>query len=384
MSEMVGRPVYGGGFGAEKVPFVLPGEILEGGVVVEEVAGRRAARCVHFGVCGGCQYQHAEYGVQVEWKREILADLIGIEQIETVTGEEWGYRNRVRMRVEEGRVGYSRRGTNEFLPVVMCPIAAAVVWGVVEGMNGKFMAGVAEVEFFAAGESVQVQLVLRDSVGAGEFGRFCEGLPEGVVGVGAVMGEEAPRRKRVGFVPLTWGAGGMRYGVAGREYWVSRGAFFQVNRFLVDRLVELVCGDLRGGLAWDLYAGVGLFSRVLAEKFARVGAVEGAEIAARDLLRVKGVEGVRDGAVEFLRGAVLQRERPEVVVLDPPRAGLGVEGARLLGRVGAERVVYVSCDPVSLARDLGELGGYRVERVCLVDLFPQTFHLETVVWLRRV
>ena len=166
-----------------------------------------------------------------------------------------------------------------------------------------------------------------------------------------------------------------------------------MNRFLVDQLVDLVAAGFPaagagGELAWDLFAGVGLFSRVLAGHFGRVVAVEGGEAAARDLAnaaRKGGFEARRASALEFLEEQERQRERPQLVVLDPPRAGLGAEGTSLLGRSGAERIVYVSCDPETLARDLSGLvrAGYRVERVTLVDLFPQTYHLETVVFLRR-
>ncbi len=146
-----------------------------------------------------------------------------------------------------------------------------------------------------------------------------------------------------------------------------------------------------GELAWDLFAGVGLFTRALAERFARVVAVEGGDAAAASLAVAakggkgeRGFEAVHGATMEFLRAREHQRERPELVVLDPPRAGLGVEAAEVLGRIGAARVVYVSCDPTTLARDLVVLvrAGYGVESVDLVDLFPQTFHLETVVRLR--
>ena len=99
----------------------------------------------------------------------------------------------------------------------------------------------------------------------------------------------------------------------------------------------------------------------------------------------RGFEAVHAPALDFLRARELQRERPELIVLDPPRAGLGAEGAAILGRIGAARLVYVSCDPVTLARDLAVLAeaGYRLEAVTLADLFPQTFHMETVVHLAR-
>jgi 23S rRNA (uracil1939-C5)-methyltransferase len=126
----------------------------------------------------------------------------------------------------------------------------------------------------------------------------------------------------------------------------------------------------------------------LAEGFEQVVAVEGGEVAAGDLaksLKGKGMRAVCASTVEFLRGAVVQRERPELVVMDPPRAGVGAEVCALLARVCAREMVYVSCDPVTLARDLKAMveAGYRVVEVHLVDMFPQTFHLETVVFLQR-
>jgi 23S rRNA (uracil1939-C5)-methyltransferase len=180
--------------------------------------------------------------------------------------------------------------------------------------------------------------------------------------------------------------------VAGRGYWVSRASFFQVNRLLVDRLVTLVTAGERGSLAWDLFAGAGLFSRALAEQFTRVVAVEGGASGAADLAqnaemrgRARAYEPVHAATLDFLRAQEHQRERPELVVLDPPRAGLGTEGAALLARIAPGRIAYVSCDPETLARDLAVLlrAGYRLASVTLVDLFPQTFHLETVVHLQR-
>ena len=373
---------------------------------------------MHFGVCGGCQYQHADETTQVGWKVDILGGLLadaGLEAmppIESVSGAPWGYRNRIRLRLQglDGvlRVGYSRRGTNDFLPIVMCPIAAPALWRAAEALLwmaaeqprwGQWLRVISEVEFFCSGdeERMQMQVFVADTrraegVSAKGLAEFCEALREllpELAGAGAVAAPELNRQARRGWTGNSWGAAGLTYGVAGRSYWVSRGAFFQVNRFLVERLVDLACEGAEGALAWDLYAGVGLFSRVLAERSGRVVAVEGGEAAAADLAvagRKYGFEARRQTALDFLRGQEHQRDRPDLVVLDPPRAGLGAEGATVLARSGAARVVYVSCDPVTLARDLAVLvaGGYRVEKVTLVDLFPQTYHLETVVRLARL
>ena len=204
---------------------------------------------------------------------------------------------------------------------------------------------------------------------------------------GAMPHPELTRRERRGWEGLTWGAAGLAYPAGEDIYWVSRGAFFQVNRLLVDRLLGLVCAGQRGGLAWDLYAGVGLFTKTLMRSFERVAAVEGGDAAAASLAAAskggKAFDVSHLSILDFLRARVTQRERPELIVMDPPRAGVGAEGAELLVRLGARRMVYVSCDPVTLARDLRVLtrGGYEVWSLDLVDLFPQTYHLETVVHL---
>src|ERR1019366_8542983 len=127
----------------------------------------------------------------------------------------------------------------------------------------------------------------------------------------------------------------------------ARGAFFQVNRYLLPELLTLVTANRSGALAWDLYAGVGLFTGALAPNFARVTAVEIAEPSFTALTSSKfpNRHAVKDTTLDFLRSAVLQRDRPDLVVLDPPRTGAGSEVCALLGRVAAPTIVYVSCSP---------------------------------------
>ena len=249
---------------------------------------------------------------------------------------------------------------------------------------------------------LQLSLFLRDVEPAhrdpASFTALCErlrlDLPE-LVAAGAELDPDLNRRARRTWAGASWGAAGLTYSAAGHSYWVSRGAFFQVNRFLIDRLVALAVEGERGSLAWDLFAGVGLFTRALTDRFSHVVAVEGGETAYTDLLRAgrggkdrPAFEAVRASTLDFLRAREVQRERPDLIVLDPPRAGLGVEGSTILARLPASgtqvpRIVYVSCDPVTLARDLAVLTrqAYRIDAVDLIDLFPQTYHMETVVHL---
>ena len=165
------------------------------------------------------------------------------------------------------------------------------------------------------------------------------------------------------------------------------GGFFQVNRYLLPELVRLVTGGRKGLMAWDLFAGVGLFSRVLAEGFAEVLAVEANTQAVKDLASAKddNLRGLAGSVGSFLRKAAVGRERPDLVVLDPPRAGLGRAEAGVLAGLQVPQIVYVSCDPTTLARDLRVMvdSGYDLAELHLVDLFPQTYHLETVAVLQR-
>jgi 23S rRNA (uracil1939-C5)-methyltransferase len=440
MRLQIEKPVYGGsGLAREMdgadagravfVPFVLSGEVVEARLtgekdgyaeaalveVIEPSAERVAPGCVHFGQCGGCQYQHARYGAQVEMKRAILLETLGragledLPEVEMHAGEAWGYRNRIRLRVAEAdgalRVGYSERGTTKFLAVRECPIGAPVLWRAAEAMlqlavrdrvAESWVRSAVEVEFFSTADESKVQMTLfvrKDRVKG--FAEFCEalrGLVPELAGAGvAILPADAGRQgRRIERAKdgVGWGVAGLGYEAVGRRYWVSRGGFFQVNRFLIEELVRVVTAGRKGVLVWDLYAGVGLFSQALAEGFEQVAAVEGGETAARDLaggLKKLGGRAVWDTTVEFLRDAVVQRERPELVVMDPPRAGVGAEVCALLARVAAKEMVYVSCDPVTLSRDLRMMvdSGYRIRELHLVDLFPQTFHMETVVVLRR-
>ncbi len=422
------RAVYGGDGLARRangsvvfVRFTLPGELVQIEAppdsndaklirVIESSEARVAPGCPHFGPCGGCQYQHASYEAQLAMKQSVLLETMeraGVSELpalQTHAAEPWEYRNRVRFRMErvegEVRFGYSKRGGNEFLPIEVCPISAALIVDAAEACIDGAKQNVAiggllefakEVEFFINEDASRLSMTLFLRQGtrlkSGALARFCEGLQASVP---ELSGASAMLLDKSGTRPTlldAWGSEGLAYRVADETYWVSRGGFFQVNRFLTATLVDLVCAGRHGALAWDLYAGVGLFSRVLARNFLAVTAVEANPIAVSDLRAALAKLGPEQAAVErstvaFLRDAVVQRERPELIVLDPPRAGAGAEVCELLLRVAAREMVYVSCDPTTLARDLAVLQrDYEVAAMNLVDLFPQTFHMETVVTL---
>jgi 23S rRNA (uracil1939-C5)-methyltransferase len=195
------------------------------------------------------------------------------------------------------------------------------------------------------------------------------------------------------------GPGYLFHEAGGYRYRVSHLSFFQVNRFLIDDLLLTMTAEAKGEVALDLYAGVGFFTLPLARTFQKVVGVDANLAATRDLYANAESAGVtitshNEHVEEFLRKT---QEKPDFVLLDPPRAGLGAEAAAKLAALGAPEIAYLSCDPSTLARDLAVLTGsskktsvdaaaairYEISEMHLFDLFPQTFHIETLVRLRR-
>jgi 23S rRNA (uracil1939-C5)-methyltransferase len=382
-------------------------------------------RCPHFGICGGCQHQELVYSEQLRIKRERLTQLLQDANVTTPAGiavhsaEPYQYRNRIRLRIEridgELHVGYNRPGTTDFLPITTCPIAAPALWHTAEALLAAaadrdvlyWFNAAAEVEIFCDDTASRIQLTLfctprtkapptsQPGNFTAAFATLQANMPQGITLAGAAAEAFDPRTGPTGRTLAEAGAPGLNYKVPvyaefAETYWITRGGFFQINRFLIDTLVHLVCNGRSGALAWDLYAGVGLFSRLLARSFTQVTAVESNPSAALDLRNSLARLGPQHVTIEsttlaFLERAVLQRDRPDLIVLDPPRAGAGIEACALLARIAPQQIVYVSCDPTTLARDLAALQPhYRIAALNLLDLFPQTAHLETVAVLERI
>ena len=410
------------------VPFVIPGESVEATVVesrggfsratLERVLAPSLERiepgCPYFGRCGGCHYQHMDYAAQLRFKTEILRETLRRtaklelqENIVVHASEPWAYRNRTRMRVHHDpqfALGYFYYGSHTLLPVETCPISSALinraiaaVWAL--GREGAVPEPVHGMQVFANHNDTRllVEAYVHSGVDAKKLQPFAAALHRSIAEVAGVVvfaatsveddsRQRAPLTSTRGEASEAIGEGALLYQVAGAEYRVSGGSFFQTNRVLVDALVEVVVGKQTGRSAVELYAGAGLLTQHLARNFDHVIAVEASPHSFADLRHnVPGnVKCIRITSEAFLaeRAAKLA---PDLVVVDPPRAGLGETASKTLCRMSASRVTYVSCDPATLSRDLRVLleSGYRVEQAHLVDLFPQTYHMETVLHLAR-
>jgi 23S rRNA (uracil1939-C5)-methyltransferase len=424
------------------VPFVLPDERISASPVerkkkfirarpervIAPSTARIAPRCPHFGDCGGCDYQHIPYQAQLQYKTDILRETLRrigridwAGEIAAHASPPWSYRNRAQWKVRPVAepeptdspgsakissgdaaaasldIGYFRANSSALCAVDDCAILSPLLLKTLLALRRALAAGalpktLREIEAFAGADDSQLLMTATFS-----------GFPPRAAELSATMREIAPEIASLLFHDPTrermelFGPGFVTCEAGGRTCRVGHFSFFQVNRFLAGDLAREVAGNGPGGsLALDLFAGVGLFSVPLAERFAHVVAVESNPAAGRDLqANIAAASHTNGGraasaAVEVRVADAEQflakfRGAPQLAVLDPPRAGLTPTIVKHLARIAPERVTYVSCDPPTLARDLAafQQAGYLPSEVHLFDLFPQTFHMETVARLRR-
>lgn len=379
---------------AHFVAGAMPGEVVRGEVVLdkgswarvrlEEVAvaspERVAPPCPHFAACGGCQWQFADYPAQLRWKSDVVAGQLEhlgrianpIVHPTRSVGGPYHYRNRMDFKVSDGMPALHRARSRDLVPLDVCLLLHPLL----------------EELFSELGDLEEARrLTIRAGTRTGERLAIVEGpIPSGAEKWGASVAQ----RTRSGLRVVT-GSGAVHEVVAGRRFRVSGGSFFQANTEAAEVLVELVSSALeprRGETLLDAYAGGGLFSATAGAGAARVIAVETSPTAVRDLrhnLRAAGASDVR-----VVRGKVEEvvpdlDEYWQLAVVDPPRPGLGVGGVAAVTAALPRVIAYVSCDPAGLARDATYLSeaGYDLEWAVPVDLFPQTFHIETVARFTR-
>jgi 23S rRNA (uracil1939-C5)-methyltransferase len=406
------------------VPFVLPGEQVRASVrtrkkklihanlveVEKASSSRGEAACPHFRVCGGCHYQHIEIAEQVRLKKEILRETLsrlgGVQwsgAIREHTAQPYGYRNRAQWAFRDAMpraFGYFLPESGHILPIDQCPVLSprlAEAFGQLQDLarSNSLPPGILEIEAFADGADEQIALNIA-------FERF----PKPAKAMMAEFKSALPALDSL----LMLDQSKNRFELDGPGYLIQKAgdftfrvnhlSFFQVNRFLIEDLLQTMVGGAKGGYALDLYAGVGFFTLPLTKSFSKVVGVDANLAATRDLRQNaesagSSVISENEHAEEFLKN---QQETPDLIILDPPRAGLGAEAAARLASLGALAITYLSCDPATLARDLAVLTAsdrkqetavapahkYEIAEVHLFDLFPQTFHIETLVKLQRV
>lgn len=394
--EVVGRLADGR---AVFIPFALPGETVRVRLVEEKRRFVRAelveilqpaperiqARCPHFGECGGCHFQHLPYATQLQVKATVLQEQLGrIGGLEHIAIEPavasplmFNYRNHIQFHLTpQGQLGFQAGRSNQVVQIRECHLPEAAINTLWPQLQIEAVPGLERVSIRVGAEE-ELQLILESS------------LPEAVEFSVEELPLSAVHLSPAGCLVLA-GSEVTAFEILGRVFQVSAGAFFQINTLQAEAMVRHLLQQLpleKGGTVLDVYCGVGLFSAFLAEKASRLVGIEASPYAcenfAANLDEFDQVELYEASAEEVLAAIDFS---PEIIVVDPPRTGLSQAALNGLLRQKPVWIAYVSCDPPTLGRDARRLaaGGYELIKVTPFDMFPQTYHTESIsLWRKK-
>jgi 23S rRNA (uracil1939-C5)-methyltransferase len=389
------------------VPFVLPLEIAEIAItgqkerfargrmvrLLEVSADRITPPCPYFSICGGCHYQHLGYTQQIELKRDLVRDqlerigkLTNLPEIQiTPSPTPLGYRNQVQFHPTRSEnadapihLGFICASSDEVLPIEKCLL-------IPDEMNELL----SQIELES--ESGINRLAMRMD-GDGEIMLVFEGESDEPPELSIELPVSSTYLSPDGRSLNLGGNDALVYRVLGKEFLVSPESFFQVNLPVAEEMVGHVLSLVEGQEKLEileLYSGVGLFTRFLAPHASQLTAIESAPSACFDFAgNLDEFEHISlyEGAVETILPELVKQIKPiDLVVLDPPRAGLNARARQALVDLAPQQIIYISCDPSTLARDLKYFSeaGYSLQSVHAFDMFPQTAHVETMTVLRR-
>jgi 23S rRNA (uracil1939-C5)-methyltransferase len=343
---------------------------------------RIEAPCPYYGICGGCQYQHIKYQHQLTIKREILNSqmerLAGLKHLpieDTIPSKNsMAYRNHVQLHLDpDGHPGFQKALSHEVIPVEKCLILEETLNELLKTMAFEPSSELERVAI--RDDQVGIPLVYLNGK-SNNPPEFEVDFPLNVV-----------YRGPAGEILLS-GDGYNLFEIKGKSFQVSSGSFFQTNRDIAGAMVDLLLKRTpeNNDVIMDLYCGAGFFSSFLAERTGKLVGIESSESACNDF----AVNLDMHDHVELYQGNVEDilpelDVHPDLVVVDPPRAGIAQKAIKSLMNIQPARLVYISCDPSTLARDLKFMhnAGYMVESMVPLDMFPQTYHIETMVFLMK-
>ena len=381
------------------VPYALPGETVRLRLVEEKphharaelvevlhtVSQRIKPRCTHFGVCGGCHYQHLVYADQLAAKSAILRDQLrrigGLDDIpllpSVASPQEWHYRNTVQFHLtDDGKPGYLSAGTQKIFPIQECFLPETPLNDLREQLVFDPLLDLKRISL-RMGTDHDLMLILEsDNIQAPQL--TVEGLPLSVVHL-------SPAGKIV-----MAGSDYIMMEISHKRFHVSAESFFQVNNGAAQRLVDLILENLTlsgDETLLDIYCGVGFFSAFLAQQVKRLIGIESSASACDDfavnLNAYDNVELYQDAAENVLPQLDI---KIDVAIIDPPRAGMAKDALQGLLHLAPHNLVYISCDPATLSRDAHLLmqGGYRLQSITPIDMFPQTCHIESISFWAKI
>ena len=377
------------------VPFGLPGELVRVRLtqekqnfargelleVIKASPDRIEPKCKHFGICGGCHYQNLPYEKQLEAKTEILRDqLQRIGKIENppvkpmvASPLEWNYRNHMQFHLaDDGKLGFINSNGNSTFPIEECHLPEAGLNNIWHELRFDPNMNIERISL-RCGQGDELMLVLESET---------DETPEL-----EIEADISVLHVYEGHPIVIAGRDHIFFNILNRDFRVSAASFFQVNAKMAEKMVEYLLVKLPAASSatlLDVYCGVGLFSKFLASRYARVIGIESSPSACEDfgfnLDEFDNVELYEGITEEILPALVGQVDNLTHLIVDPPRAGIEKHTLDAIIKIKPQIIAYVSCDPSTLARDAARLihGGYRLVEVTPFDLFPQTYHIESI------
>ena len=398
------KPIFGGEFLGRLpgnkpvfVPFVLPGEIVTINLHQEKKNFARAELksiqqgnkkridppCQYFSTCGGCQYQHIDYSEQIHIKKQVL-----VEQLARLPGfherkikgfypsdTPFRYRNNLQLSIDpKGKFGFQAFGSHQIIPISDCLLADPEISQIWQFLDVDLIPGLKKIQIRKGIENEI--LIIFESENFIELPSLELDLPVSIIHL-----------SKAGKIVMA-GEDHLIHQVKDQYFHVSAESFFQVNISQTERMVEVVQRYLKNGgeTLLELYSGVGLFTRFLADSFTEIYAVEEAPSSCDDF----AINLDEFDHINLFMGSVKEilphlHINPDAILVDPPRAGMDPDSLATILSMDAKTIVYVSCDISTLARDLNKLmgGGYQLDEVTAIDMFPQTYHIECVAKLTK-
>jgi len=351
--------------------------------IVSPSPHRREPPCRYFGECGGCDWLHISYDEQVRCKKDILIDCVTRigkfdypRDVEVFTANEFGYRIRAQIKVDyaHNAAGFFRKKTNDVVRIDNCLLLDGRLNDVLAGLNGGMIRGINAID------GIDNNNVINN--GYSQSSHVSKKYVDGVGSVKILVGDRPASDPVINGLTVA----STEIDVSGIKFLADGGSFFQSNGFLLETLGRWAKGRLGGGFCLDLYGGIGFFSLMLADDFDEVVLAENVAKQVRAAERNFAVNKkghIRAVLVDVERGGGLEKvtggRRPDCVVVDPPRPGLVKAMRKRLIDAAPRYILYVSCNPSTFARDAGALigGGYKLARLALFDLYPNTHHMET-------
>jgi len=396
------------------VPFVLPNEIVEIKIkkekknfieavpikIIQENPNRRDPLCKYFTICGGCDFQHIQYEYQLQIKKEILKETLqrigkikDIPSIEIIPSpQEFFYRNRAQFKIYKNHLGFYKKESHTIIDIDICPLLSKEIASLPKKLKtvlAHFIIQPEEIHIFSASKGALLKFIFPKEIKNYPNLKTIRKLTQlNIAGIGIYL-----KKNKNLLLKRTIGKKHTFQKVKDLTFRISLDSFFQINRYQIENLINTVLKHINDSqIVADMYCGVGTFSIPAGKLVKEIYGFEINKIAVKDAQENAKLNNIKNAtfypletkkAVDFL---IDNQIYVDTIIFDPPRTGLNQYIIEKTSKIASiNKIVYVSCNPSTLARDLNifQEKGFKIQHIYLIDMFPQTYHIESITFLTR-